>query len=102
MKLDLKNISHVKMRGYGTQLRPHRDWLILFSVTCVLLAAGVVWHLQLFSKVTKGETLEGAATQENAQTPEFDIVQRQFEQKKVEEEKYLSEYRFVDPSVRGR
>jgi hypothetical protein len=98
MKLDLKNLSKLKIPGYGERLRPNRDWLILFSLSCVLLAAGVVWHMSLFSKVTKGEGLEGGSVEETGRTPELDAVGRQFEARKAEEEKYLGEYRFVDPS----
>lgn len=84
--------------SYGPQLRPVRDWLVLLVGFVLLLLASVVWNLWLFNKVTKGEKIGDVAVSQPVDI-KLDQVKRLFETRAAERMRYMSEYRFVDPSL---
>ncbi|HEX8591619.1 MAG TPA: hypothetical protein VF696_02645 [Candidatus Paceibacterota bacterium] len=102
MKLKSNTLSKIKISGYGSRLRPQRDWLFLLGAAVVLLTLGVFWHTWLFSKVTSGEGGESDTAQQEVRATELDAVRGLFDKRRAEEERYLSEYRFIDPATRGR
>jgi len=99
----LTNITvGLKGIGYGDELRPSRDWLILLSISFVILLGSVVWNLWTFSQVTKGDAVGNETAPSGTDTSVIDSATRLFEERRTEEAKYKNEYRFVDPSLGTR
>ena len=99
MKLPATNLSkYGKALSYGGALRPMRDWLVLLALTLVLLLLSVGWNLLTFKKVTEGEPLDAGAAPLPLREAPVGKVEALFEQRAIEAERYLTEYRFVDPS----
>ena len=99
MKLHLsKHPGKVHFFTYGERLRPQRDWLVLLSITGVLLAISVAWNLWLFARVTNGEQIGDQQAQTQVHGAKLDAMNALFERRAQEEGRYLNEYRFVDPS----
>ena len=93
----LKLSKGTKLPAYGKQLRPARDGLVLLAAMGALLIASIGWNLWKFRDITRGpEGIE--PTLETTRIPELDRTKAIFESRKTEEERYLTEYRFVDPS----
>jgi hypothetical protein len=87
---------------YGATLRPSRDWLLLIAFSFVCLLASVGWNLWTFTKVTRGQSFEASITTQETNATAVDTVTKLFEARAIEEARYKSEYRFVDPSMRPR
>ena len=83
---------------YGSRLKPARDWLVLLGIFALILGGSLAWNLWLFSQVTQGEKI-GTATS----TPPVEIrlnqVRTLFSDRAAERDRYIGEYRFVDPSL---
>ncbi|MEA2701796.1 MAG: hypothetical protein QOE22_505 [Candidatus Parcubacteria bacterium] len=94
--------KNLKGLHYGTALRPSRDWLVVLTLTFVLMLASVAWNLWTFAKVTGGEPIGTEAPQQTAGTASTDEVVKLFEERAAEEARYRNDYRFVDPSGTGR
>lgn len=95
-KTDLR--KYTKALRYGDALRPSRDWFVLLAVALVLIALSLAWNLWTFEKVVGGESLESAVTDPLPRAKRLEAVTAHFERRALEAERYLSEYRFVDPS----
>lgn len=97
MKMNLSGMKKLNVLRYGEHPRPSRDWLVLLCVCCVLLAGSILVNLWYFAKVTGGENI-GTETTPNASFIQLEPVTALFEKRNAERDRYLSEYRFVDPS----
>lgn len=95
-KANLTNLT--KSLTYGDRPRPLRDWFVLLAVTLVLLLASVGWNLWTFDRVTDGEPLGETAEISQINTESVDRASALFERRELEADRYLREYRFVDPS----
>jgi hypothetical protein len=99
MKLKTPNLgSYTKALRYGDALRPERDWLVLLAVGLVLVVASLGWHLLTFRKVVEGEVLEPGAANMIPKAARVETVTAHFDARALEAARYMSEYRFVDPS----
>jgi hypothetical protein len=94
---NLKSTSLKNLLSYGSRLRPDRDWLVLLVLFTIALAASVVWNLSVFSRITKGQQV-GTATVAQPVQLQLGTVTTLFTQRADERARYLSEYRFIDPS----
>lgn len=85
--------------GYGSRLKPQRDWFILLSLFIVLLLASLLWNLWLFSKVTNGQAIGAATSTPAAPSVNLDTVKNVFETRAAERAGFQGSYHFVDPSL---
>lgn len=85
--------------GYGKQLRPMRDWLFLVALFIVLFLGSIAFNVWQLSKVTAGEALSGEVTAKAPPSLTLDSLQTLFEDRREEQARYISEYRFIDPSL---
>jgi hypothetical protein len=100
---NLKDITKsLKNIHYGTALRPSRDWLVLLVCTFVFMLVSVAWNLWMFGKVTSGQSIGTETAQRPVHTAPIEAVTKLFESRAAEEARYKTDYRFVDPSVKGR
>jgi hypothetical protein len=95
----LKKITGAKMLRYGEILSPQRDWLVILTLTFLLLIGSCAWNAWTFTRLQNGEMLTVSSTHT---TSDFDpsqltAVQTLFAARAVEEAKYQNEYHFVDP-----
>ncbi len=98
MKQLLPSMKGKHVTGYGSRLRPVRDWMVLLVLFSVFLLASLVWNLWLFSQTTKGYKI-GSVTPTPAVQIELEQVKTLFAKRAAEQTKYIQEYRFVDPSL---
>ena len=96
------NTKSLKGISYGPALRPSRDWLVLVALAFIGLLMSVGWNLWTFNKVTEGQPIGTAPSSQEAENPAVDSVTRLFGERALEEARYKTEYRFVDPSTRPR
>jgi hypothetical protein len=93
--------SLLKRLHYGARLDPVRDWLLLITVSAIVLAGIIVWNVWAFGTVASGGVIGTPATS----TPELfnqsslDTIHTIFANRETEEEKYKTgTYSFSDPS----
>ena len=99
MKFSLKKSgTHLKGIHYGSRLRPDRDWLVLLGTWLLLFLVSIGYNVWLFSRVTNGESLDPNATSFEAKPVDVSSMTATFNARAAEQERYLSEYRFVDPA----
>ncbi len=89
-----------KLFHEGTHPHPVRDWFVIVGVSAVLVGLSVGWNTWTYIQAST-ETKE---TGEVTETAVFDVaavetVQRTFEERSKEAERYRSSYHFVDPSL---
>ena len=87
--------------GYGEQLRPRRDWLVLLCITAFLFVVIVGWNIWAFDTAASGGTLGTSATTTPAISgaPSLEAIQKIFDTRAAEELNYQTgAYQFVDPS----
>ena len=102
MKRFSLNTKSLKGLSYGRVLRPSRDWLLLLALALACLLISVGWNLWTFNKVTEGGSVGAPAPAQDTNGSAIDAVTKLFEERALEENRYKSEYRFVDPSTRPR
>lgn len=103
MKMNLSDLTkNLRAFRYGKQPRPMRDWFILLSVCGLLLIISILANLWYFAKVTGGENIGTVTTLPNVHTVPLEPVTTIFQERAAERLRYISEYRFVDPSRPGR
>ncbi len=100
MKLHLpKSLPRTKIPRVGDKKRPSRDWLALLAIALLLLIASIGWNVWTFIRITSGEVVgEGPSVVTGPDTSALERVREVFTNRKAEEQRYLTEYRFVDPS----
>ena len=86
---------------YGTRPNPTRDWLVLLTISIMILAGIIIWNMWAFSTVVSGGVIGNSVTN----TPQilnqssFDTIRIIFKNREAEKEKYeTGVYNFVDPS----
>ncbi len=89
----------LKKLSYGERIHPSRDWLALLALTLALTLMSAAWNLWLFRMVQDGAALAEPAAAEAFDTASLDAVRKVFEDRKRQETRFESEYRFVDPSL---
>ncbi|MHB8660988.1 MAG: hypothetical protein ACYC75_03620 [Minisyncoccota bacterium] len=88
------------VRGHAHR-DPVRDWLMLLTISTIVLAGIIVWNAWAFNTVASGGVIGAPAT---APSPVFsqsslDAIQTIFASRAVEEQKYMTgAYRYADPS----
>ncbi|MGB4076837.1 MAG: hypothetical protein WBK28_04010 [Minisyncoccia bacterium] len=85
---------------YGTRLRPHRDWLLLLSFMGVLLVASLAWNTLHFFAVVERDSSVNAEVAAPRALDRTMLTQTRaaLDAQAAEDERYRSEYLFVDPS----
>lgn len=94
-RAQLKKLFHE-----GTHPHPVRDWFVMVAVFAVLVGISVGWNMWTYVRTNQEEVLVST----NPHTALFDsavveAVQRAFEERTKEAERYRSTYNFVDPSL---
>ena len=89
-----------KLFHEGTHPHPVRDWFVIVGVSAVLVGVSVGWNTWTYIQAST----EIKSVSEGASTAVFDVaavetVQRSFEERSKEAERYRSSYHFVDPSL---
>lgn len=98
------SMLNLKLKGMKTGVRssdrvdPTRDWLLLIATGFVLLCASLAFNLWLFTTALSTKQTDGMGTSTPALAPSYDAATEAFMQRAEEENRYRSEYRFVDPS----
>lgn len=87
---------------YGERIAPVRDWFVVIGVLALFLAGSILWNLWLFAKVTGGEVIGTATPQPTQIATPFASIQSIFDARQQVRDKYIQEYRLVDPSSPGR
>ena len=82
------------------RLNPSRDWIIILSCALVGMVVIMLWNMWFFFAVLNQEAVLPATTQtKNVDTSSIEKVRTTFEVRALEEARYRSEYRFIDPSL---
>ncbi len=84
----------------GTHPHPVRDWFVIVGVSAVLVGVSVGWNTWTYIQANT----EIKQVSEGSPAAVFDVgavetVQRSFEERSKEAERYRSSYHFVDPSL---
>lgn len=88
--------------GYGSRIRPMRDWIILVCVSLLLLGGFAVWATWLSMTGDESDGAKAITPPTPVLAPE--LLQKTdmlFTERALEAERYRSEYQFVDPSLVG-
>ena len=100
MKFHLpKSLPRTRIPRVGDKKRPSRDWLVLLTLALLLLILSIGWNVWTFIRVTSGEVVGDTAP--SITGPNISIleqVREVFTARKAEEQRYFTEYRFVDPN----
>jgi len=84
--------------SYGPDVHPARDWSYLLLLASILVAISIAWNFRLYQEVQEGATLGEEVPATPVDIAPIESVRAVFEERKAEEQKYRTEYRFVDPS----
>lgn len=93
------SLAHTPLPHLGDRRKPSRDWFILLAIAFLILIASIGWNVWAFVRITSGEATGSAA--QGPQGPDVSVVEQVrtvFETRAAEENRYRTEYRFVDPS----
>lgn len=82
---------------YGDRLKPERDWLVLVSISAILLLGSLAWNAWLFLRVTNGDAIGTATAPQSLNPASIDSVNALFQQRANIETEYKNAH-FVDPS----
>ncbi len=93
--------SLLKRMRYGANIDPVRDWLVVLTLSIIVLACIVVWNVWAFSTVASGGAI---GTSSPKAAPIFDpaslnAIHTIFAARADEEARYVTGvYRYADPS----
>ncbi len=93
--------SFLKRMRSGVRFDPVRDWLIVLTLSIIVLAGVIVWNAWAFDTVARGDAIGNKATKPPPvfSRASLDAVHAIFENRATEELKYKTGvYRYVDPS----
>jgi len=98
--MNLKTIfSGVRALGYGSRIRPMRDWLVLISLVGLVFVASIAWNAWFFLRVTSEESLSVAPSADTVPLlGSLPAAREILSERAAEEGRYRSFYEFVDPS----
>ena len=85
----------------GAHLDPLRDWLVMLTLSAILLVGIVVWNVWAFDTVARGGVIgsPSTATSSAFSRASLDAIQTIFADRTAEEAKYVTGvYRYTDPS----
>ena len=88
-------------RIHYNAIDPVRDWLVLVTLSTIMLACIVVWNAWAFGTVAQGGVIGSVATSSPPvfSGPVLDEIHTIFANRAAEEVKYeTGTYRFADPS----
>lgn len=92
------------LKGFHTgsrskRLNPARDWFALLTILLAFLAASLAWNVWFFLAVVAEEpTAPAAPVVQTSNTRTLDQARAAYEARALEEGRYRTEYRFIDPS----
>ena len=89
-----------RLRSHAT-VDPVRDWLILLSVSLIILVGIIIWNVWAFETVAGGGTIGAPATKTPAvfNNSSLYTIHTILENRAAEEAKYKTGvYRYADPS----
>jgi len=87
------------MPHMSSRPRPSRDWLLFLMLGVVLLLVSIGWNIWTFIRITNGEAAQSAMqVPTGPDVTALEKVRAVFQARTLEEQRYLVEYRFVDPS----
>ncbi len=98
MKTSLSLKPILSRISYGSGVHPARDWSYLLLLAAILIAISIAWNMWLYQEVQEGATLGEEVPATPVDIAPIEAVRAVFEERKAEEQKYRTEYRFVDPS----
>jgi hypothetical protein len=102
MKLPKQFSGLTNLFHYGDRVHPARDWFFIVTVLSGLIVASAIWNSFLFLRVVNGQYIGvTATTTPSVVNSSLDDVHKVFDARAAEENRYRSEYRFVDPSLPG-
>ena len=95
-----KQLRILERFRYGKRIHPQQDWATLLTVALVLLLMSGIWTVWIFMHGSTKRVVGETATT----TPEISPYMLEdttvlFENREREEERYRSEYQFVDPGL---
>ena len=93
-------LSYVR---YGDQLQPSRDWILLLCFFFIALIVSAIWNTSFFFGMGQEVSVTDSASVISA--PSVDpliTLENILEDRRVEELRFQTEYRFVDPSRQGQ
>ncbi len=93
--------TYVKRLLSSVRLDPARDWLVLVTLSAIVLAGIIVWNVWTFDTVATGGVIGGQTTTSSPLFNQSSInsIRTIFENRADEEAKYQTgTYRFSDPS----
>ncbi len=85
----------------GLYKDPARDWMVLLTLTLLMLIGIIVWNVWAFDTVANGGVIGARATStpQTVDRSALDAIHGIFEKRAAEEAKYVTGvYRFADPS----
>lgn len=102
--MDLKALSSrirfTKFPTYGEKIRPVRDWFILLGMGLVILVITIGWNMWSFLRLLDGQPFGQVQSPESSyDLSSLEKVEAVFGTRKMEEDRYRNDYRFVDPSL---
>lgn len=100
MKFHLpKSLPHSPLPRIGNRRQPSRDWLLLLALALLVLVASVGWNVWTFVRITNGEVVGDHTPVVTApDVSNVERVRKVFLDRTAEQQRYLNEYRFVDPN----
>lgn len=93
------SLAHPPLPRIGDRRTPSRDWFLLLILSFLVLIGSIGWNVWAFIHITNGEVASGPSADTGA--PDVSIVEQVrtvFSTRAAEEQRYRTEYRFVDPS----
>lgn len=100
MKFHLpKALSHAPLPHIGDRHKPSRDWLLLLALALIVLITSVGWNAWTFVRITNGEIVgDETPTVTGPNVDSIERVREVFSERALEQQRYTTEYRFVDPN----
>ncbi len=81
------------------RIRPDRDWYILIRIFFIILAVSVLWNVWLFYRVVNEKPIGETNPTSTNTSQTVGSVHRLFDAREAERLRYVTQYRFVDPSL---
>ncbi len=98
-----KQLALLSRITYGKRVHPQRDWLMLLAVAMMLLIVAALWSAVLYARGTHRDTdTQTPVAPTGVSLEALEKTTALFEARAQEEERYRSEYRFVDPKQSNR
>lgn len=83
---------------YGEVLRPVRDWFVLLTIAGLLVLLSSAWNVWVFLETGRGDSPGAQMEATGGSVNVIERAQALFEERRIENARYRTEYQFVDPS----